>query len=125
LKIMREIGAFEAKNELGELLDLVEAGQEIVITRRGKPRLVACGPRAEPERARKAAATKGHPFACFEPGPNTGRRWAACSVMPAPADIQSGGPRKRSRDAVSTETLISPRSLAGVGKNPTLPCRAL
>jgi prevent-host-death family protein len=29
---MREIGAFEAKNKLGQLLDLVEAGQEIVIT---------------------------------------------------------------------------------------------
>jgi antitoxin (DNA-binding transcriptional repressor) of toxin-antitoxin stability system len=36
LKIMRTIGAFEAKNKLGRLLDLVEAGQEIVITRRGK-----------------------------------------------------------------------------------------
>jgi len=34
---MREIGAFEAKNKLGTLLDLVEKGEEIVITRRGKP----------------------------------------------------------------------------------------
>jgi antitoxin (DNA-binding transcriptional repressor) of toxin-antitoxin stability system len=34
---MREIGAFEAKNTLGNLLDLVEQGEEIVITRRGKP----------------------------------------------------------------------------------------
>ena len=34
---MREIGAFEAKNTLGSLLDLVEHGEEIVITRRGKP----------------------------------------------------------------------------------------
>ena len=34
---MREIGAFEAKNTLGTLLDLVEKGEEIVITRRGKP----------------------------------------------------------------------------------------
>jgi prevent-host-death family protein len=33
---MREIGAFEAKNKLGQLLDLVEAGDEVVITRRGK-----------------------------------------------------------------------------------------
>jgi prevent-host-death family protein len=30
------IGAFEAKNKLGHLLDLVEAGEEIVITRHGK-----------------------------------------------------------------------------------------
>jgi prevent-host-death family protein len=33
---MREIGAFEAKSKLGQLLDWVEAGEEIVITRRGK-----------------------------------------------------------------------------------------
>jgi len=34
---MREIGAFEAKNTLGTLLDRVEEGEEIVITRHGKP----------------------------------------------------------------------------------------
>lgn len=34
---MREIGAFEAKNRLSELLDAVVAGEEITITRRGKP----------------------------------------------------------------------------------------
>jgi prevent-host-death family protein len=34
---MREIGAFEAKNKLSALLDEVEQGQEIVITRHGKP----------------------------------------------------------------------------------------
>ena len=40
---MQEIGAFEAKNTLGALLDRVERGEEIVITRHGKPvaRLVA------------------------------------------------------------------------------------
>ena len=32
---MREIGAFEAKNKLGQLLDLVERGEEIIITRHG------------------------------------------------------------------------------------------
>ena len=37
---MREIGAFEAKNKLGQLLDLVEQGEEIVITRHG--RQIAC-----------------------------------------------------------------------------------
>ena len=31
---MHEIGAFEAKNRLGALLDRVERGEEIVITRR-------------------------------------------------------------------------------------------
>lgn len=34
---MREIGAFEAKNTLGSLLDLVQQGEEVVITRHGKP----------------------------------------------------------------------------------------
>jgi prevent-host-death family protein len=31
-----EVGAFEAKNTLGSLLDRVERGEEIVITRHGK-----------------------------------------------------------------------------------------
>jgi prevent-host-death family protein len=34
---MLQIGAFQAKNTLGSLLDLVEAGEEIVITRHGRP----------------------------------------------------------------------------------------
>jgi prevent-host-death family protein len=33
---MREIGAFEAKNKFGQLLDWVEAGESVAITRRGK-----------------------------------------------------------------------------------------
>jgi prevent-host-death family protein len=42
---MREIGAFEAKTKLGQLLDWVEAGEEVIITRRGRAvaRLVAPG----------------------------------------------------------------------------------
>ena len=34
---MIQIGAFEAKNRLAELLQRVEMGEEIVITRRGEP----------------------------------------------------------------------------------------
>lgn len=34
---MREIGAFEAKTHLSALLEAVAGGEEIVITRRGKP----------------------------------------------------------------------------------------
>lgn len=34
---MREVGIFEAKNKLSELVDQVERGAEITITRRGKP----------------------------------------------------------------------------------------
>jgi len=33
---VREVGAFEAKNKLGQLLDLVERGEEVTITRHGK-----------------------------------------------------------------------------------------
>ena len=33
---MRQIGAFEAKNKLGTLLDWVESGEEVIITRCGK-----------------------------------------------------------------------------------------
>jgi prevent-host-death family protein len=32
-----QIGAFQAKNSLGTLLDRVEQGEEIIITRHGKP----------------------------------------------------------------------------------------
>ena len=34
---MLQVGAFEAKNTLGSLLDKVEDGEEIVITRHGRP----------------------------------------------------------------------------------------
>lgn len=40
---MKHFGTFEAKNRLSALLDMVEAGEEVTITRNGKPvaRLVA------------------------------------------------------------------------------------
>ena len=34
---MTEVGAFEDKNKLSALLDRVEQGEEIVITRHGRP----------------------------------------------------------------------------------------
>ena len=54
---MREIGAFEAKNTLGTLLDLVERGEEVVITRRGKrvARLVPDCKARDRDAARQAA----------------------------------------------------------------------
>lgn len=53
---MREVGAFEAKNKLGQLLDLVEEGEEIMITRHGKEvaRLVPARPTRSREQARAA-----------------------------------------------------------------------
>lgn len=55
---MIEIGAFEAKNTLGSLLDRVEQGEEVVITRHGKPvaRLVPNAGRPDREEAEAAAA---------------------------------------------------------------------
>lgn len=48
------VGAFEAKTKLAELLDKVEAGEAVTITRRGREvaRLVAVKPADEQERQR-------------------------------------------------------------------------
>jgi prevent-host-death family protein len=55
---MKEVGAFEAKSRFGQLLDWVEAGDEIVITRRGKvvARLVPPAGAVNPEAGIEAAA---------------------------------------------------------------------
>lgn len=53
---MTKIGAFEAKNTLGTLLDRVERGEEIVITRHGKAvaRLVPNTRRVDQDQAQAA-----------------------------------------------------------------------
>jgi prevent-host-death family protein len=55
---MRKVGAFEARNKLRQLLDLVEVGEEVVITRRGRvvARLVPPRSAVDAEQARNAAA---------------------------------------------------------------------
>ena len=55
---MHEVGAFEARNKLGTLLDWVDAGEEVLITRRGKAvaRLVLAEPGFDRAKARRAAA---------------------------------------------------------------------
>ena len=54
---MREVGAFEAKNKFGQLLDWVEQGEEVTITRHGKEvaRLVPARGSFNRETAREAA----------------------------------------------------------------------
>ncbi len=54
---MRKVGSFEAKNTLGALLDRVERGEEVVITRRGKDvaRLVPAHSGIDRVRAQNAA----------------------------------------------------------------------
>ena len=55
---MMTVGAFQAKNTLGTLLDRVEAGEEILITRHGKPsaRLTPVARVSDADRARAHAA---------------------------------------------------------------------
>lgn len=50
-----EVGAFQAKNTLGTLLDWVEAGDEVVITRRGKNVARLVNARISAESSGKAA----------------------------------------------------------------------
>jgi prevent-host-death family protein len=54
---VREVGAFAARNRFGQLLDWVEQGEEITITRHGKEvaRLVPARGGFSREAARKAA----------------------------------------------------------------------
>lgn len=56
---MRTVNVHEAKTHLSRLLEAVEAGEEIVIARSGKPiaRLVAVGRADQP---RRPGALKGH-----------------------------------------------------------------
>jgi prevent-host-death family protein len=51
-----EIGAFEAKNKLSALLDRVEEGEEVIITRHGRPvaRLVPTNTGVDRAQARAA-----------------------------------------------------------------------
>ncbi|MEM6441704.1 MAG: type II toxin-antitoxin system Phd/YefM family antitoxin [Pseudomonadota bacterium] len=55
---MREVGAFDAKTHLAALLSDVEAGETIVITRRGKP-VAKLGPLEPAKRERKPGFMKG------------------------------------------------------------------
>jgi prevent-host-death family protein len=53
---MREVGAFEARNNVGQLLDWVEQGEGVTITRHGKQvaRLVPVRQGVNPAEARAA-----------------------------------------------------------------------
>lgn len=55
---MTTVGSFEAKTKLAELLDRVEAGEVVTITRRGRAvaQLVPLRPGDEQERMRKLVA---------------------------------------------------------------------
>jgi prevent-host-death family protein len=55
---LKEVGAFEAKNRLGQLLDLVERGEEVVITRHGKEVARLVPPKGGINRAEARAAAQ-------------------------------------------------------------------
>lgn len=79
---MKEVAALEAKTKLSHLLNLVEAGEEIVITRRGKPvaRLVSAAPALsafDGEKTRAAAARIRERAAALKLGDFDWKEWKA------------------------------------------------
>jgi prevent-host-death family protein len=56
---MATVGAFEAKTKLSELLDMVERGEEVTITRHGEPVAKLVPVRAVDEQARLRALIDG------------------------------------------------------------------
>lgn len=55
---MQTIGAFDAKNQLSALLDMVARGEEVLITRHGKPVAKLVSPDYKPDRSRAIAAAE-------------------------------------------------------------------
>ena len=68
---MITVGAFEAKTRLSALLELVEKGEEVIITRRGKPvaRLIREEPTAAKMTVREAIEGLKAIQARSKPGP--------------------------------------------------------
>ena len=76
---MKEVGVFEAKNTLSALLSLVESGEEVVITRHGKPvaRLVPPKGRHNREEARAAIRRIRERAEAAKLGPFDWEEWKA------------------------------------------------
>lgn len=78
---MLQFGAFEGKNNFGKLLDLAEAGEEIVITRHGRPVAVISGTpqrtAEQVEEARSAVARIRKRAAERKTGPFVWEEWKA------------------------------------------------
>ena len=55
---MKQVGAFEAKNTLSALLDLVERGEEVIITRHGRPVAKLVATKSGVDRAQAQAAAQ-------------------------------------------------------------------
>lgn len=74
---MPAFGAFEAKNRLGHLLDLVEQGEEVTITRHGKAvaRLVPPQKASDRAAAREAVGRMRARAAALRAGPFDWEEW--------------------------------------------------
>ncbi|MEO0454380.1 MAG: type II toxin-antitoxin system prevent-host-death family antitoxin [Verrucomicrobiota bacterium] len=59
---VKEVGAFEAKTHLSQLLNEVEAGEVIYITRHGKRVAELKSPETKPKNSRHFGCAKGEPF---------------------------------------------------------------
>ena len=72
-RIMRSTGIFEAKRNFSALIDAVEAGEEVVITRHGKPavRLLPVAPKStvSQRQIEQDIAELGRLRARVKPGP--------------------------------------------------------
>jgi len=77
VKPMSEIEAAEAKNDFSALLDRVERGEEVVITRDGRAvaKLVPVQPRPDREQARAAAQPIRERAAAMNLGPFDREEW--------------------------------------------------
>ncbi len=76
---MKVVGALEAKNRLGRLLDLVEQGEEITITRHGKgvARIVPIRSKPGREEARAANQRIRQRAEALKLGPFVWAEWKA------------------------------------------------
>ena len=69
---MREVGSFEAKTHLAQLLDAVEKGERVLITRHGKPAAMLVPPAgALPGDVARVAAVLREVRASTKPGPES------------------------------------------------------
>jgi len=59
---VKEVGAFEAKTHLSQLLKDVEAGALVYITRHGKRVAELSSPKTNPGKKRQFGCAKGEPF---------------------------------------------------------------
>jgi prevent-host-death family protein len=78
--LLREVGAFEAKDKLDQLLDIVEQGEEVIITRHGKEaaRLVPARPVRNREQARAAIQQIRERAVKCKLGPFNWSEWKSC-----------------------------------------------